>query len=136
MAKIRLGFVSNSSSSSFIVAFNREPESAEDVASQMFGDISTLEHPYYDDIYNALDVAKTVFADMKMQTPNSHNDIVESINLFDVYTGKPIPKNKKSLAFSIRFRSAERTLTDAEVDDLHARIIKRLKENLNAELRS
>jgi phenylalanyl-tRNA synthetase beta chain len=65
-----------------------------------------------------------------------NSDIIESVNLFDVYKGKPIPKDRKSLAFSIRFRSAERTLTDTEVDELHSRIIKRLEQNLNAELRS
>jgi len=65
-----------------------------------------------------------------------NSDIIESVKLFDIYTGKPIPKGKKSLAFSIRFRSADKTLMDAEVDDLHARIIRKLQENLDAELRS
>ncbi|MEN8264182.1 MAG: phenylalanine--tRNA ligase subunit beta [Nitrospirota bacterium] len=64
------------------------------------------------------------------------SDIIESVNLFDIYKGKPIPPDKKSLAFSIRFRSPGRTLTDEEVDNLHSSIRLRLKENLNAELRS
>lgn len=64
------------------------------------------------------------------------SDIIESVNLFDVYKGKPIPPEKKSLAFSIRFRSPEKTLTDEEVDNLHSTIRSRLKENLDAELRS
>ncbi len=64
------------------------------------------------------------------------SDIIESVNLFDIYKGKPIPPDKKSLAFSIRFRSPERTLTDEEVDNLHSSIRQRLKKNLNAELRS
>jgi phenylalanyl-tRNA synthetase beta chain len=91
--------------------------------------------------YAERDVAVIVADDVRVSSVRGeilsvHSDIIESINLFDVYKGKPIPKNKKSLAFSIRFRSAERTLTDTEVDELHARIISRLKENLNAELRS
>jgi phenylalanyl-tRNA synthetase beta chain len=64
------------------------------------------------------------------------SDIVESVRLFDVYKGKPIPPDKKSLAFSIRFRSSDRTLTDNEVDKLHSEIRKRIGKNLGAELRS
>ncbi|MGA2052041.1 MAG: phenylalanine--tRNA ligase subunit beta [Opitutales bacterium] len=41
---------------------------------------------------------------------------VESVALFDVYTGAGLPDGKKSLAFALRFRSLERTLTDEEVN--------------------
>jgi len=90
--------------------------------------------------YSERDVAVVVVDDVMVSSVRSemlgvNSDIIESINLFDVYKGKPIPKGKKSLAFSIRFRSTERTLTDVEVDELHSRIIRRLEENLNAELR-
>ena len=40
--------------------------------------------------------------------------LLESIWLFDVYTGPQIGKGKKSLAYALRFRAAGRTLTDAE----------------------
>ena len=39
--------------------------------------------------------------------------MLESISLFDVYTGDQVGEGKKSLAFALRFRG-ERTLTDAE----------------------
>jgi phenylalanyl-tRNA synthetase beta chain len=41
---------------------------------------------------------------------------VESVSAFDVYQGTGLPDGKKSLAFSLVFRSAERTLTDDEVN--------------------
>ena len=41
---------------------------------------------------------------------------VESIDVFDVYRGEGLPEGKKSLAFAFAFRSAERTLTDDEVN--------------------
>lgn len=63
-------------------------------------------------------------------------DIIESVELFDIYMGKPIPDDKKSLAFSIRYRSAAKTLTDSEVDAVHSAIIKSLRAELGAELRS
>lgn len=40
---------------------------------------------------------------------------VESVEVFDVYAGAGLPAGKKSLAFALSFRSAERTLTDEEV---------------------
>lgn len=40
---------------------------------------------------------------------------IENIKLFDIYHGKGLPENKKSLAFAINYRSNERTLTDKEV---------------------
>ena len=41
--------------------------------------------------------------------------LLESIRLFDVYTGAQIGEGRKSLAFALRFRAPDRTLTDAEV---------------------
>ena len=40
--------------------------------------------------------------------------MLESIWLFDVYTGPQIGEGKKSLAYALRFRAPDRTLTDAE----------------------
>jgi phenylalanyl-tRNA synthetase beta chain len=41
--------------------------------------------------------------------------LLESVRLFDVYTGEQIGEGKKSLAFAMRFRAPDRTLTDADV---------------------
>jgi len=41
-------------------------------------------------------------------------DLLESVRLFDVYTGDPVPPGAKSLAFSLRLRAPDRTLTEAE----------------------
>jgi phenylalanyl-tRNA synthetase beta chain len=47
---------------------------------------------------------------------------VESVSVFDLYQGKGLPEGKKSLAFSLVFRSPERTLTDDEVNAVFQRI--------------
>jgi phenylalanyl-tRNA synthetase beta chain len=47
---------------------------------------------------------------------------VEAVALFDLYTGTGLPEGKKSLAFSLSFRSTERTLTDDEVNAAFAKI--------------
>jgi phenylalanyl-tRNA synthetase beta chain len=61
--------------------------------------------------------------------------LVEDATLFDVYRGAPIPAGKKNLALAIRYRAPDRTLTDAEADAAHARIVKRLAAVVGAELR-
>jgi phenylalanyl-tRNA synthetase beta chain len=61
--------------------------------------------------------------------------LVEDVTLFDVYKGAPIPEGKKNLAMAIRYRAADRTLTDAEADAAHGRIVDRLRGELSAELR-
>ena len=40
--------------------------------------------------------------------------LLESVELFDVYTGPQVGEGRKSLAFALRFRASDRTLTDAE----------------------
>ncbi|HET7386664.1 MAG TPA: phenylalanine--tRNA ligase subunit beta [Nocardioidaceae bacterium] len=41
-------------------------------------------------------------------------ELCESVRLFDLYTGDQVPEGKKSLAFALRFRAPDRTLTEAE----------------------
>lgn len=47
---------------------------------------------------------------------------VEAVEAFDVYRGAGLPEGKKSLAFALSFRSAERTLTDDEVNAVFQQI--------------
>ena len=56
--------------------------------------------------------------------------------LFDVYTGKQVAAAKKSMAFHLYFQSANKTLTDEEVDAAFARILQAAEQELHAELRS
>ncbi len=61
--------------------------------------------------------------------------ILESIKLFDVYVGPPILPGMKSVAFSIKMRAADRTLTDEEADAAMKRAIKAL-DKIGISLRS
>ena len=54
---------------------------------------------------------------------------IESIQLFDVYTGQQIEAGKKSVAFSLILRAPDRTLTDGEADALIKKILQKLGEN-------
>ena len=61
--------------------------------------------------------------------------IIESYNLFDIYEGIQVGKGKKSVAYSLTFRSADKTLTDDDVNPIVNTILKQLEEKLGAQLR-
>lgn len=66
---------------------------------------------------------------------NTAGLLLADLNLFDIYEGKGISANKKSLAFQLIFQSQEKTLTDAEVNKIMENIIKTLEKNPNFEVR-
>ena len=68
--KIRTGFVSNSSSSSFVVLFPKEPQNVEDVKSMLFGDIKIYYGYYGTDYWSTDQVANTVWSDICGQQKN------------------------------------------------------------------
>ena len=43
------------------------------------------------------------------------HEFVESVRLFDIYTGDQVEVGKKSLAYKVRLRAADRTLSDADI---------------------
>ncbi len=60
---------------------------------------------------------------------------LENVELFDVYRGKNIDPDKKSLAYAFTYRHAERTLTDDEVNRVHMQLVAKLREELTAVIR-
>ena len=60
---------------------------------------------------------------------------LESAKLFDIYRGDKLGRNKKSVAFALSFRAADRTLTDEEISGAMAKILKALENGFGAELR-
>lgn len=58
-----------------------------------------------------------------------------SVHAFDLYRGAGIPAGTRSIAYRLRFRAADRTLTDAEADDAVRRILKRLNDEHGVERR-
>ena len=61
--------------------------------------------------------------------------LLESVKLFDVYTGEQIAEDQKSVAYSVTLRAADRTLTDEETDNAVRKILKAL-EKIGVSLRS
>lgn len=63
------------------------------------------------------------------------SDVIEEAAIFDVYQGASIGEGKKSVAFNVRYRATDRTLTDDEVDALHADLVKHVSEKTGGQIR-
>ena len=75
------------------------------------------------------------YDDVKDCIESSGGKLLKSVKLFDVYQGNQVAKDKKSMAFNLIFVSDERTLNVEEIESAIRKILKNLKEKLNAELR-
>ena len=65
----------------------------------------------------------------------AHLPNLERVELFDIFEGEAVGEGKKSMAYSLIFRSAERTLTDDEVNSAHEKLRQKLERGLGVELR-
>ena len=61
--------------------------------------------------------------------------LLSRLTLFDVYEGGQVEAGKRSLAWSLTFQAPDRTLTDREVNELHARIVAEISRRFGAEIR-
>jgi phenylalanyl-tRNA synthetase beta chain len=86
------------------------------------------------DIAIAIDEA-TPHAEVESAIRDAAGPLLESVQLFDVYRGEPIPAGRKSLAFALRYRAADRTLEDDEVSTTHAGVEAALGARFGAEVR-
>ena len=77
----------------------------------------------------------TPYAEIERIIRQAAGDLLEHLELFDVFRGAGVPAGRKSLALSLRHRAADRTLSDDEVSATHARVESTLKANFGAEVR-
>ncbi|RMF45305.1 MAG: phenylalanine--tRNA ligase subunit beta, partial [Deltaproteobacteria bacterium] len=74
--------------------------------------------------------AEQVLEIVRQASPKFAEDVV----LFDLYRGKGVPEGKKSLAFRVRYRSFDQTLTDEQITRAHDKIIRRLEKEFDARI--
>lgn len=60
---------------------------------------------------------------------------LEKFEPFDVFRGRNVPEGRKSVAYAFTYRNAERTLTDAEVNTAHEKLVEQFKQTLHATVR-
>ena len=63
-------------------------------------------------------------------------DALVNVRMFDLYRGEQIGPGRKSLAYSLTYQAADRTLTDSEAAAIRNSVVKRLERDLGAVLRS
>lgn len=108
------------------------------LVAAMGGQINYVPLPRYPAITRdvAIVIAKNIpVAEVQKVIAGSAGKLLESLMVFDVYTGERLGLDKKSVAFSLVFRHRDRTLTDEEVSTMHEQIVSELEQKFNAELR-
>lgn len=73
--------------------------------------------------------------DIRGAAESTAGSLLESIEVFDIYTGERLGDGKKSVAFALVYRHPDRTLTDDEVAELHGKVVAALEQTFGAELR-
>ena len=74
-------------------------------------------------------------AEIEKTLARAAGDLLESVDLFDVYRGPGVGERSRSVAYRLRFCALDRTLTDAEVAALRARCIAAVESQFPATLR-
>lgn len=81
-------------------------------------------------------VKRTVtFADLKKSIEDEGFELLKKIEFVDVYEGKGVPDDERSLTVRLIYRSDERTLTEEQVEPVHHRILQKAEENFSAKQR-
>ena len=78
---------------------------------------------------------KTAVGDLEATMIKASGEILEDIKLFDVYEGDRVPEGKKSVAFALKFRAADRSLASDEINRVFGKIVKDLEYKNGAQLR-
>lgn len=76
-----------------------------------------------------------IISSIKKNGKLNKENIIQNIEVFDVYTGEHVEANHKSIALSITFQSYDRTLKDQDINTIHDNILETLKKDVNADLR-
>jgi phenylalanyl-tRNA synthetase beta chain len=84
----------------------------------------------------AMVVAEAISHDAVIQAVKAAKPAnLEKVELFDIFRGKHVPAGQKSVAYAFTYRSGEKTLTDAEVNSAHEKVVKELVVKLPAVVR-
>jgi phenylalanyl-tRNA synthetase beta chain len=86
------------------------------------------------------DISGTIYDDSEIEEvaeaiKNSSNELLKSVEVFDVYKGKGIPDDRKSVSFHLTYQSDEKSLDSKTIDSLIVELINKLKQTINWEER-
>jgi phenylalanyl-tRNA synthetase beta chain len=73
--------------------------------------------------------------ELLLPAEDSHEELLEKVQIFDIYDGTNLPVGMKSLGLRFSYRGADRTLTDDEVNEVHGRIVQKIVGMTGAAIR-
>jgi phenylalanyl-tRNA synthetase beta chain len=110
-----------------------------DIVSDMFsGEVFYCDLPRFPSVVRdvAFVISQEMEADKMLKLViEMDKELLEKVNVFDVYIDKNIPQGKKSLGIRFVYRASDRTLTDDEVNQLHGEIVKGIVDLTGARIR-
>ena len=97
--------------------------------------MSPSRHPIVDRDLAVIVSVATAAADVEASIRRHGGALLRSVTLFDIYRGRPLGDDEKSLAYRLAFAADERTLVETEVDAAIAAITTGLRSDVNGRLR-
>lgn len=102
------------------------------------GEIKFREIPKYPEVkrdFALLIPEEHQFESLKTAAFNTERKFLKEVSLFDVYTGKNLPKGKKSYGLSFTLLNEESTLADKQIDKIMSKLQQTFERDFDAQLR-
>jgi phenylalanyl-tRNA synthetase beta chain len=96
---------------------------------------STNDFPVVERDFAFLTNKNLAVGDLIKTISNCDKQVIKEVNIFDIYNGKNIAEDKKSVALRIKIQSEEKTLTSVEIDSISKKIIEATSKFYGAQLR-
>ena len=71
-----------------------------------------------------------------IEISNVNRELIQNVNIFDIYEGENIPKDKKSIALNVTIQSMTKTLKDKDLEKVNKLIIDTVENKTGAKIRS
>lgn len=116
--KIRTGFISNSSSTSYVVKFSKEPKSIQDVKDALLSKPFEVDNCYGTGNYSQEEIAKEIFERIQSQERNKFRELIDTYSFKgkEFYNMKMDIENNPDVAYySFWFSSDDGSALDASL---------------------
>ena len=137
---IKFGYISGSIVQEFdidipIIGFSVDLEAVRNYITRFYQYEAISPFPGIERDLSTLMNKKITVGEVKNVMINKGTELLENIALYDIYEGKQVGENNKSVTFKLKFRDREKTLIDEDVDKIMASIISELLNKLDVKLR-
>jgi phenylalanyl-tRNA synthetase beta chain len=111
-------------------------ENLQPLTKTMIGYKALPKYPFMQRDISLLVPASVTSRDIITAVEAIKNPILESVSLFDLYSGERVPKGYRSMSYRMIYRHTERTLQESEVEQCHQVMLQQLIQQFNVQLRT